>query len=273
MAANNISYPHPVLGNGDDIAIGNVSPDVEYEISDEVIHLSIENLATGHSEIDDMVEANLACWHLRIQCSRTYMRQSFLLGSGEQKITLNGQDYEGLVSIDISIVARKDIPAYQPSGIHADYENAEFSLRPGELIAVGPTYQVHIDKVYDPLKAPVASLVRITEGDHKEGPLEVTLDDDLITIRLSKTDWNEYAGIRDRAPSVIHSSIIFPVLMEAIRTVDQYSDTLWGGRIKEILGKEGIDQSLPFIGAQKILASPVSRTFGELNVKLDRVDA
>ena len=32
-----------------------------------------------NSEIDDMVEANLACWHLRIQCSRAYMRQSFLL--------------------------------------------------------------------------------------------------------------------------------------------------------------------------------------------------
>lgn len=48
MAANNISYPHPVLGNGDDFSIGEISPTVEYEISAETVHLSVFKLTSGH---------------------------------------------------------------------------------------------------------------------------------------------------------------------------------------------------------------------------------
>jgi hypothetical protein len=119
----------------------------------------------------------------------------------------------------------------------------------------------------------VSSLVRITFGSHVDGPFEVTLDDELITIRLSKADWQEYAGIRDRAPTIVHSSIILPVLAEAIRTIDQNIDTLWGGRLKEILATKGIDQKSPLAAAQQVLASPISRMFNEVNINLDKAEA
>ena len=272
MPISNISYPHPVLGNGDDINDGEISPNIEYEISDEAISLKIENLTSGHLGIDQMLEDGTACWHVRTRCSRTYMRQSFLLTSKDQALILRGDDYEGIVEIDISVVVQRNIQGYQPAGMHADYGDAKFNLRLGELIAIGPTYQIHVDKVYDPLKAPVSSLVRITVGSHPEGPFVVTLDDDLITIRLSKLDWEEYAGIRDRAPSIVHSSIILPVLAEAIRTIEQNIDTLWAGRLKELLASKGIDRKSPLIAAQEILASPISRTFNEVNVSLDRAE-
>lgn len=273
MAASGISYPHPVLGNGDDISIGEISPNVAYEIKDEAIHLSIDELISGHSEIDRMVENGEALWHLRIQCSRTYMRENFAVNDESFEIRLKGDDYEGMVDVEISLIARTDITDYRPEGIHDDYEDERFRLRAGEVIALGPTYRFLVDKVYDPLKAPVSSLVRITEGEHKDGPFTLTLDDDLIIVRLSKSDWREYAGIRDRVPTIVHSAIVLPALAEAIRKINEHTDTLWGGRLKDLLDANSIDEATPLAAAQEILASPVTRTFNEVNTSLDRGEA
>lgn len=273
MAESNISFPHPVLGNGDDISIGEISPDVAYEISDEAIHLSIGELTTGHSEIDNMIVNGDALWHFRIQCSRTYMRENFAANDNSFEVRLKGEDYEGMVDVEVSVVAATDIDRYRPDGIHEDYEDEQFQLRAGEVIGVGPTFRFLVDKVYDPLKAPVSSLVRITEGEHKDGPFTLTLDDDLIIVRLSKSDWHEYAGIRDRVPTVVHSAIILPALAEAIRNISEHTDTLWGGRLKDLLEANNIDNGAPLAAAQEILASPVTRTINEVNATLDRGEA
>ncbi len=153
-----------------------------------------------------------------------------------------------------------------------DYGDEKFHLRTGEVIGIGPTFRFLVDKVYDPLKAPVSSLVRITEGEHKDGPFMLTLDDDLIIVRLSKSDWHEYAGIRDRVPTIVHSAIVLPALAEAIRKINEHMDTLWGGRLKDLLESNKIDEGAPLAAAQEILARPVTRTFNEVNATLDRGD-
>ncbi len=273
MAASNISYPHPVLGNGDDIAIGAISPSVAYGISDEAIHLSIGQLTSGHSEIDQMVKDGDALWHVRVQCSRTYMRENFATNEGSIEVRLKGENYEGMVDVEVSVVAGKDIANYWPEGIHDDYGDQKFQLSTGEVIRLGPTFRFLVDKVYDPLKAPVSSLIRITEGEHKDGPFTLTLDDDLIVVRLSKADWHEYAGIRDRVPTIVHSAIVLPALAEAIRKINEHIDTLWGGRLKDMLEANNIDEGAPLAAAQEILASPVTRTLNEVNATLDRGEA
>jgi hypothetical protein len=273
MVASNISYPHPVLGNGDDISIGEISPTVAYEISDEAILLSVDGLTSGHADIDQMLKDGDAIWHLRIQCSRTYMRENFAANDSSFEVRLRGEDYEGMVDVDATIVARSDITDYRPAGLHEDYEDEKFQLRAGEVIGVGPTFRFLVDKVYDPLKAPVSSLVRITKGEHKDGPFTLVLDDDHIIVRLSKADWHEYDGIRDRVPTVVHSAIVLPALAEAIRKIREHFDTLWGGRLADLLEANGIDADAPLAAAQKILASPITRTFDEVNTALDRGEA
>lgn len=273
MAASRLSYPHPVLGNGDDIAIGEISPEVSYEISDEVLHLSISGLTTGHTEIDQMVQDGDAFWNFRVQCSRTYMRENFAANEDCFEVHLKGQNYEGMVDVEVSVVAREHIFDYRPDGLHADYEEEKFQLRPGEVICIGPSFRFLVDKVYDPLKAPVSSLVRITEGEHKDGPFTLTLDDDLIIVRLSKSDWREYAGIRDRVPSVVHSAIVLPALAEAIREIDKHTGTLWSDRLKDLLEAKSIDEGAPLAAAQEILASPITRTISEVNATLDMGEA
>lgn len=198
------------------------------------------------------------------------MRENFLTHDNKFEVRLPGEDYEGAVQVYISIVAKNDIPNFKPAHLHDDYEDEEFQISAGEVIGVGPKFRFLVDKVYDPLKAPVSSIVRITEGENKDGPFTLSMEDEYIVVRLSKSDWQEYAGIRDRTPTIVHSAVVLPALSEAIRRIQEHTDTLWGGRLLEMLESKNIDPETPLIAAQQILACPVTRTFNEVNTTLDR---
>lgn len=271
MAFSNISFPHPVLGNGDDISQGVISPEIRYKITDEAIRIEVTSMHTGHPDFDRMIDEDEAVWHLRVQCPRTYMRKDFFASTSSYEIQLNGVDFEGVVTIEISLVTKIPLSDYRPYGLHEDYGAETFSLQSGEVIGIGSRYQFLVDKIYDPLKAPVSSIIRVEEGEHGEGPFKVLLDSDLIMILLSKADYKEYAGITDRVPTVIHSALVLPVLAEAIRKLDEFEDTtMWGGRLKDLLDARAIDTEYPLQAAQEVLSSPIARTFREVNTRLDK---
>jgi hypothetical protein len=198
------------------------------------------------------------------------MRESFLVSGGEWIQRLSGPDYEGSVELEIQIISAKNIHDYSPSGVHDDYDGEKFNIKKGEVLAIGGRARFHVDKVYDPLKAPVSSLIKIKEGEHKEGPFNLLLEDELIFVLLSKLDWKEYPGIRDRVPALLHGTLVLPVLAEAISNIHKHQSTLWAGRLQEIIDAKGIDTSKPLSAAQLILASPLQRTLQAVNVELDK---
>ena len=270
MALNAISYPHPVYGNGDDIADAVMEPIIEYTITDEALQIRASDLITGHSDIDKLVNDGKARWQIRVKCPRTYIRENFLVADKKWSTNLAGPDYEGTVEIETCVLAIEDIDNYTPANAHEDYEDESFQIKSGELLAIGPDFTFLVDKVYDPLKAPVASLLKVVEGEHDTGPFHLILDDDLIIIKLSKKDWQEYAGIRDRVPSLLHSSIVLPVLAAAISNIYTNQGTLWSDRLKELIEIKEIDIEHPLIAAQVLLDSPLTRTFDEVNARLDK---
>jgi len=270
MGLNTISYPHPVLGNGDDISNNVMEPEVEYTITDEAIRLSASRLLTGHTGIDELVSSNYAQWQIRVQCNRTYMRANFLTSGPDWCHHLAGPDFEGTVDVETQVIAVRSIDDYSPDGAHSDYSSECFQIKPGELLAVGPAFRFHVDKNYDILKAPVSSLLQVREGDHEHGPFKVLLEDRLIFVELSKRDWQEYAGIRDRVPTILHSAVVLPVLAKAISDIGDYSDTIWANRLQEIIERRDIDTENPLNAAQELLDCPLKRTFDQVNAMLDR---
>lgn len=270
MSLNAISYPYPVLGNSDDISGGVMEPDIGYTITDEAIQLRVTNLRTGHTGIDTLVTDNHALWQIRVKCSRTYMRENFVTQGPDWSINLIGPEYEGSVKIETRVIAVVDIPSYSPLNSHSDYDGVNFQIKSGEMLAIGPDFSFHVDKVYDPLKAPVASLLKVEEGDHNTGPYQLILDDDFILVRLSKADWLEYPGIRDRVPALLHSTIVMPAIAAAIPEMEKNQSTLWAGRLKAIIEEKNINIDHPLMTAQELLNSPLKRTFDEVNAKLDK---
>jgi hypothetical protein len=270
MSESMISYPHPVFGNGDDVSGKINQPQFSYSITDEIIELNVEDLSTGNEDIDSLINSGEAAWQIRVHCARTYMRESFIANGDSWAQKLSGPDYEGTVTIESNVIALRPIEQYLPVNSHDDYSGEKFDLSTGELLAVTSPSRFSVDKDYDPLKAPVSSFIKVIEGDHKEGEYKVVFDDDLIFVKLSKSDWLEYPGIRDRVPALLHSALVLPVLTEAIRCMGEYASTRWSGRLQDIVEARDIDVENPLEGAQKLLSDPLSRSFKSINLELDK---
>lgn len=274
MLESGISYPHPVLGNGDDIAnsVDDIRPNLECRIYDESVVLTINDLETKHRDIDGLIRSGDAAWLIRFNCSRTYYREAFLTRAQSWNNKFDGPDFIGKVSIDISVVAVKEIEGYAPNGMHSDYGDARFSIAVGELIAIAPAYTFHAEKDFDALKAPVASLIRVEKGSDDIGPFRCTYDDDLIIVSLSKADWYEYAAIRDRVPTTLHTSIVLPVLVGALTRLNdgEAVGLAWSDRLEEIVARMELDIEEPLMSAQIILSNPLERAFAEVNKELDK---
>jgi len=267
----NFSYPHPVLGNGDDIDSKALKPGVTFKSvsSDESVAFNITGLETEHSDLNAYLKKLKAAWHIRIICRNTYLRENFTTYESEWTHTFSGEDLVGIVYLEINLICLQQIPDYSPLKMHEDYGGAKFTINSGELLAVGPRFSCYIEKSFDPLKAPVASFFKVLQGDFKTGPFKVDFEGEYIEILFSETDWSQYFGIKDRVPAIIHSSVVLPVLMQAIMVLDENSSSLWAGRLNDILIQKDLDISNPIETAQQLLGLPIQRTFDKLNSELD----
>jgi hypothetical protein len=263
-----VSFPHPVLGNGDDVAIGSLDCDLTWQASAEVVELIFAGLTTGNPTLDDAVREGRATWLLRVQCARTYFRRIWAEPGPIASIRIPGPDLEGRVEVEARVCSTRPLD-WQPAGAHEDYGNLSFHLGDAEVLALGPSWRFHVDKEFDPLKAPVSSWMRIVQGDHDDGPFQVEFGDEIVTIRLSRKDWDQYPGVRDRASSVLHTGIVLPVLMQALLELKTDDGVRWKSRLQAVLDDRGLSSEQPLQTAQELLAAPLARCLRDLNVKLD----
>lgn len=269
--APSISYPHPVLGNADDVGSGKIEPDVSFTLSEELVEITFDKLRTGNKTLDAMLGDGRATWSLRVQCARTYFRTEYRTSDSTHRVRLAGHELEGRVEVEVMLFATVAIPAYLPDGAHPDYGGETFDLKVGEILGIGPTLTFDVEKQWDPLKAPVASIMRISKGEFPNGPFIVALEDDYIEILLSHEDWEQYAGVKERVPGVIHSALVLPALAEAVRYMGEHGGKRWADRLRAISEQhQELDIKKPLQAAQILLRGPLTRAFRELNTALDR---
>lgn len=263
MAHGNVSYPHPVLGNGDDIGLGTTDTiTVACTVRDESVTLEIEGLRTENPTIDKLVDDGVAEWVIRIQCARTYYRSTVTTQEPAASTTIDGRELDGAVDIDVSLCAIVEIPGYLPDGMHADYGDQAFDLLVGDLVVLGGGFRFNVDKEFDPLRASVRSLMTVSEGDHEIGAFRVDLDDDLILISLSKHDWAAWNATKDHAPEILHASLVVPVLLHCIPKVVDYLGTRWADRLDVLLERVAAGEAPlhdDLARAQALLAGPKAR--------------
>jgi hypothetical protein len=272
MAASTVSYPIPVLGNADDISVGRVAATLEYSITDDFVHVDIHELSTGNRSIDGLISAGKAAWVVRLQCARTYFRTQQVFTSEGGRLSCPAVDLEGRIEILVGAVALKPIPLYKPEGLNEEYKGAQLNVLSGHRIVLGDRYAFEVDKEFDPLKAPVASIMKVTEGHTAKGPFEVVLEDDLVEVRLSKEDYGQYHGISNRVPDALHAALVLPALQCAIASLSEprrHEGLKWADRLRAIAEVRGLSLTDPLSAAQQLLDGPFGRGLRKLNEKLD----
>lgn len=265
MKAKNISYPYPVLGNEDDVE-GDLKVSFKHVLGRDKIKLR-PAFKLKNDTLAKLIKEEKASFTMEIECNSTFFRKNFVSFNKNSEFTIKSNLVRERVDAGFFIRAASIISDYKIKGCHPDYEGFSFNIEPGDILAVGGFTSFIAEKDFDPMRPSISSFMAVKEGNQEKGPMTINYsDDDKIIIELSRSDWRNYIRIKGRKTmaGALHSSIVLPVLADAIRIVKEENSAEvrgahWFSRIDIIMQQQGIFDDEPMIAAQKILKNPLER--------------
>ena len=161
MKFDSQSFPYPVLtpiDQGDDYIDGSFEcvldfqKDVDDDGSFEVSYINMLSV----DEIQALITSRKANFVIEISCAETLFRKSIVMGKAG-KIDLNAYEFHGNVIFTPMIVVTQKLRHFTSIDLNPEYESQEFTLNPGDLLAVDNSVTKNIDFI----KLSFETLVRI----------------------------------------------------------------------------------------------------------------
>ena len=268
------SFPHPVLGWGDDVS-GVFRASIQASADNDLVKISCDDLVITNGSIAELLASGSAGVLARVSCPSTFLRTATMSPSVPFSISIPSQRVREAIELTLQLVATAAKNPYRPSGIHADYGSDQFSIESADILAIGPRFKIQLSQDADLVTKPVGSIFRVREGAAQTGPFKVLLDQARILVELSAEDWAHYVRLRDIGKPEIHSSLVLPALVEALRSLDDpdATETLWRSRLAIIVELRHVRSKMEsgnYLGAaQEILGLPFGRMSRHFLGRLD----
>lgn len=266
MRLSERSYPHPVLGNKDDVE------DVAFQVTFDVVPDKSNYYVTvtpqcSSSTLKKMINKGTAVYVLHVECSNTLFRRAYDFAASPHTVTIPANQLNAKVELNAMIRAKKDVPAYRIDNAHEDYGDARFDVKAGDILAVAEGQTFDADTTHDSLKK-ISSIMQVEEspkdGDH---PMEVDpFSTNKIRILLCKQDFTRYKNLKHipALSSHLTTTLVLPVLLQALHLVrDDESGVQhlgWYSNLKKRIEAIGLEnESEDLIIAQHLLDMPIRR--------------
>ncbi|MHB1841839.1 MAG: hypothetical protein ACYCO4_01790 [Sulfobacillus sp.] len=212
-------YPHPVLRPGFDDYVGvEFACELGATRTDNLYCLRVE-FATTSKTLGTLVEACDAAFALHVECPLTRYRRLVESDSASMALSLDAGDLRGPVELSTFIFALSPLSGFSPPELHEDFLGETFSIDPGDVLAVGPSFFL----IEDPDGGPrPRSIITIGRNEARNPPpLDFKAPSDKVAILLQPEGYARYLEFKG-APVVrqhLHAMIVIPVLTELIDEV------------------------------------------------------
>ncbi len=270
MRLSRRSYPHPVVGNLDDVPGAAFQATVEMSTDKDNIYLNV-NVQNSSATIRHLVETSKAAYALHVECTNTLFRRAFEFREASKLIPIRGDQLNDAVEVNVFAVATQDASGYVVDKAHPDYEGAAFDVKKGDILAVGEGRVFPVESSFDVLGR-IGSIMQI-DGATEDGdlPMRIDFNGEKIRLILSKEDFKEYKLMRqDESLSIVlTTAIVVPALLETLHYIgseergedaEALEDLRWyrvlARRIEALSLK---DESDNLTKVQKLLELPVKR--------------
>jgi hypothetical protein len=267
MFTEGYSFPHPVLGNEDDVS-------GEFNISLEVFRsedrkIVFENITVEITNpfIKQQIEDGVANWFIKIYCSSTLSTWMF---EATDKFEINEDDAINKVDVQVFIITKKEITNYSDASFNLQYGKEVFSLNKNEVIGISGKVSVQIPKVHE--KLGLGNIFKFNYHE-KDKPLEFEHHHDKIFINYPVTKKGEHPPnlLFSTTPWTAFNIFIVPALAEALRYIDDEPEEAskwdWYSVVDQLLPN---DQKTGnnYADAQRILQTelPVLLAYDELTI-------
>lgn len=265
MFTEGYSFPHPVLGNEDDISGEfNISLEVNRNENRKIV---FENITVDISNdyIKEQIEKGNANCFIKIYCSSTLSTWIFEV---TDKFEINEDDVINKADVQVFIITKSEIPNYSDSSFNTQYGGEIFSLNKNEVIGISGKVPVSIPKVNE--KLGLGNIFKFNYHE-KEKPIEFEHHHDKIFINYPVTKKGEHPPnmLFSTSPWTAFNIFIVPALAEALKYIDDEPEEAskwdWYSVVEQLLPD---DQRTGdnYADAQRILQKdlPVLLAYNEL---------
>lgn len=286
MARARGSYPHPVVDDSDDTDSIFLMSNIQIEVEVERLRLQFEATLTDE-DLKQHLDQGRARMVLRWKCSETFrlgqvepQKLATLARSHKYAVSLPQEELDGLLELELQIVAAEAIPAYRLSRQNADYGETAFSISSGDVLAVGGYTTIKVGKLYDPMRPPLQSCFLFEMDSEVPSGIRISYTgSDQVTVRISPAVYTDFASLRGREDFQI-AVVMLPALMETLAYMqyerasgDVLDDFAWYQALSNLIDQHNLRDKPILEQAQTILEDPIGRTFTkELSILADGQD-
>lgn len=255
------SYPHPVLGYGDDVESYVEVTNVRYGHTSYDVSIEFR-IKSDDPDFWDRVDAGdfriVAGWNCPATLGRGHLdlevTQNHIDGHS-YSASLIQELIRGQVAIRFYAVATRPLRSFAWRNQNPDYFHARFDIDTGEIIADFGVSEFEAEKQFDPLQPPLNSFLQLIPDKSVRKGFEVDYDDEVIRVRLSlkmAQGLQMFSAERDFQLSTIVLPVLVYAISEAYQEVEDPSN-IWMPRLRDIVEKSGGKPERPVEAAQKIL--------------------
>ena len=232
-------YPYPLLescfGQGDYVD-SKFNIFVEQKNNGSNIELKFTPVLDNYG-IQELINNGSADFAVHVESTLTSYRKLFRVKDGGLTVQINANDVENNISVCTFIIANKDLNNYRNDKFNEDYDGFSFNIEKGNVLAIGDSYELDINKEKDDI-GNIQSIFGLIElKNEKEKDIKIDVSMEKINIALPKEEFNSFKRLM-RAPenrAILHSMILIPALMEAI---DQMKESVKNGEFYNIQNKK-----------------------------------
>jgi hypothetical protein len=217
MKLSQRSYPHPVVGNRDDVPGAAFQATVEMSSDRENVYVDVATKCSS-STINQLIAEGAAKHVLHVECSNTLFRRAYDFAELSKRISIPAESLNDAVEANVFVRATRDASGYAVDAAHPDYGSARFQVREGDILAVGEGHIFHIESHFDSLSR-IGSIMQIEEAaEDGDLPMRVDFNGDKIRIILAKADFKDYKLLKaqEGVSAALTTTIVLPVLVEAL---------------------------------------------------------
>lgn len=266
------SYPHPVLDSSDDVTSDIEVFNVSFIPAVEDVEVRFQ-LRMDDPDIQRLIDEGSAAIMVRWKCGATIDSEVIMdppaahhADSLGFTISIDQERIRSQVTINVGVIARKEIADYRLEAQHADYGDATFHVLPGDVLADAGDFVIAPDKLYDPLQPPVGSCFRFVGNPSLKKGIKVTFGDPEHVLVEFPTETLAAFGSLAAFPAAQVALVALPALAQTITYIREsaengdadIAENIWHGAILELMKGAGKvdDQALTL--AQKILGDPIN---------------
>lgn len=263
MRLTSRSYPHPVVGNRDDVPGAAFQATIEMSSDKEAVYIDV-GVNCSSKTINGLIGKGDAVFALHVECSNTLYRRVFEFHERTYRAQIPADHLNDAVEVNVFARATRSISGYRVDAAHSDYGSAGFEIAKADILAIAEGHVFYLDAPFDAL-SPIGSIMEIHEAQQDgDRPMQVDFGGPKIRILLAKRDFAEYKLLKsmEGMSVALTTTIVLPVLIEAIHVLqnDGEDDLRWVRALTRRLEDMGLSlEGEPLELAQSILELPVKR--------------